>query len=187
MTFSFSQVHHQIDQNVKLMYNNNENWSYFVSDILNLGKSLKIISLFPQNLGVQRRPFFVLWASQDAWTPFWLKACTHLKFFNFFLVRFDSLDVMQEWSIRFATTTRTNRPHCYISDFRTEYVIYDKRTMVAYLPKLENALFLSWGGVSSDSEEACDFFRLFVSSEMDTVASWKNHWIVLITHYCMDL
>jgi hypothetical protein len=74
MTFSFSQVHHQIDQNVKLMYNNNENWSYFVSDILNLGKSLKIISLFPQNLGVQRRPFFVLWASQDAWTPFWLKA-----------------------------------------------------------------------------------------------------------------
>jgi hypothetical protein len=25
MTFSFSQVHHQIDQNVKLMYNNNEN------------------------------------------------------------------------------------------------------------------------------------------------------------------
>jgi hypothetical protein len=60
--------------------------------------------------------------------------------------------------------------------------------MVAYLPKLENALFLSWGGVSSDSEEeACDFFRLFVSSEMDTVASWKNHWIVLITHYCMDL
>ena len=25
MTFSFSQVHQQIDQNVKLMYNNNEN------------------------------------------------------------------------------------------------------------------------------------------------------------------
>jgi hypothetical protein len=49
------------------MYNNNENWSYFVSDILiYLGKSLQIISLFPQNLGVQRRPFFVLWASQDA-------------------------------------------------------------------------------------------------------------------------
>jgi hypothetical protein len=58
------------------MYNNNENWSYFVSDILiYLGKSLKIISLFPQNLGVQRRPFFVLGASQDAWTPFWLIAC----------------------------------------------------------------------------------------------------------------
>jgi hypothetical protein len=56
------------------MYNNNENWSYFVSDILiYLGKSLQIISLFPQNLGVQRRPFFVLWASQDAWTPFWQK------------------------------------------------------------------------------------------------------------------
>jgi hypothetical protein len=60
------------------MYNNNENWSYFVSDILiYLGKQLKIISLFPQNLGVQRRPFFVLGASQDAWTPFWLKACMH--------------------------------------------------------------------------------------------------------------
>jgi hypothetical protein len=40
------------------MYNNNENWSYFVSDILiYLGKSLKIISHFPRNLGVQRRPF----------------------------------------------------------------------------------------------------------------------------------
>jgi hypothetical protein len=26
-------------------------------------------------LGVQRRPLFVLGASQDAWTPFWLKAC----------------------------------------------------------------------------------------------------------------
>ena len=36
---------------------------------------MKIISLFPQNLGVQRRPCFVLGASQDAWTPFWLKAC----------------------------------------------------------------------------------------------------------------
>ena len=59
------------------MYNNNEKWSYFVSDILiYLGKSLKIISLFPQNLSVQRRPFFVLalGPSQDAWTPFWLKA-----------------------------------------------------------------------------------------------------------------
>jgi hypothetical protein len=58
------------------MYNNNENWSYFVSDIL--GKSLKIISLSPQNLGVQRCPFFVIWASQDAWMPFWLKACWHI-------------------------------------------------------------------------------------------------------------
>jgi hypothetical protein len=49
------------------MHNNNENWNYFVSDILiYLGKSLKIISLFPQNLGVQRHPFFVLGASQDA-------------------------------------------------------------------------------------------------------------------------
>jgi hypothetical protein len=58
------------------MYNNNENWSYFVLDILiYLEKLLKIISLFPQNLGVQRRPFFVLGASQDAWTPFWLNAC----------------------------------------------------------------------------------------------------------------
>ena len=50
------------------MYNNNnENWSYFVSYIvIYLGKSLTIISLFPQNLGVQRRPLFVLGASQDA-------------------------------------------------------------------------------------------------------------------------
>jgi hypothetical protein len=57
------------------MYNNNENWSYFVSDILiYIGKSLKIISLFPQNLGIQRRPFFVLWASQDAWTPLLAKS-----------------------------------------------------------------------------------------------------------------
>jgi hypothetical protein len=56
-------------------YNNNENWSYFVSDIvIYFGKLLKIISRFPQNLGVQRRPFFVLGASQDARTPFWLKA-----------------------------------------------------------------------------------------------------------------
>ena len=48
------------------MYNNNENCSYFVSDILiYLGKKLKIVSLSPQNLGVQRRPFFVLWASQQ--------------------------------------------------------------------------------------------------------------------------
>jgi hypothetical protein len=31
--------------------------------MLNVGKSLKIISLFPQNLGVNN--FFVLWASQD--------------------------------------------------------------------------------------------------------------------------
>jgi hypothetical protein len=44
--------------------------------IIYLGKSLKITSLFPQNLCVQRHPFFVLWASQDAWTPFWLKACS---------------------------------------------------------------------------------------------------------------
>jgi hypothetical protein len=35
---------------------------------------LKIISLSPKNLGVQRCPFFILGASQDAWTPFWLKA-----------------------------------------------------------------------------------------------------------------
>jgi hypothetical protein len=56
-------------------YNNNENWIYFVSDIvIYFGKLLKIISRFPQNLGVQRRPFFVLGASWDAWTPFWLKA-----------------------------------------------------------------------------------------------------------------
>ena len=41
------------------MYNNNENWSYFVSDILiYLGKSLKIISHFPRNLGVQKRSIF---------------------------------------------------------------------------------------------------------------------------------
>jgi hypothetical protein len=31
-----------------------------------LRKSLKIISLFPHNLGVQRCPLFVLGASQDA-------------------------------------------------------------------------------------------------------------------------
>ena len=39
---------------------------------------MKIISLSSQNLGVQMRPFFVLGASQDAWTPFWLKACLHV-------------------------------------------------------------------------------------------------------------
>jgi hypothetical protein len=49
------------------MYYNNENWSYFVSYIvIYLGKSLKIMSLSPQNLGVQRRPLFVLGASLDA-------------------------------------------------------------------------------------------------------------------------
>jgi hypothetical protein len=46
------------------MYNyNNENWSYFVSDILiYLGKLLKIIKI-PPEFG---RSFFVLGASQDA-------------------------------------------------------------------------------------------------------------------------
>jgi hypothetical protein len=34
------------------MYNNNENWSYFVSDLIYLVKEMKIISLSPQNLGV---------------------------------------------------------------------------------------------------------------------------------------
>jgi hypothetical protein len=56
------------------MYNNNENWSYFVSDILNILQREIIENNFPFSPEFGR-PFFVLGASQDAWTPFWLKAC----------------------------------------------------------------------------------------------------------------
>jgi hypothetical protein len=65
-TFSFNQVHHQIDQNVKCIIIMRIDANSFRTYTLRV---------FPQNLGFQTRPLFVLGASQDAWTPFRLKAC----------------------------------------------------------------------------------------------------------------